>query len=238
MMSRAMFTGSFKKTVYILAPLILYFVTIRIFIYGLQILYTLGVHTGAAHGLFTGHAAFFKNAVSITSYALMIMLLILVYGKTDDLKAAFKKTEVKDIPRMMIVFATGGVFSVGLNLLAAFILEHVKLGGDMEVPSSFDPSETSFAAGLILYCLLAPVLEELVFRWLEYGRIKRCFSGRIAVIVSSLFFAVLHFNPVQMVYAFIMGCIMAFIMERYDDLKLSMLFHIAANCLIFIPAYF
>ena len=58
-----------------------------------------------------------------------------------------------------------------------------------------------------------------------------------ALVVSSLFFGVIHGDAVKAVYAFIMGFIMALIYHLSGTFVLAVVFHMAANAFIFIPPY-
>ena len=52
-----------------------------------------------------------------------------------------------------------------------------------------------------------------------------------AIVVSALFFALIHANPWQAIPAFIIGCLMGYIYYRTGSLKLTMLMHCANNTL-------
>lgn len=85
---------------------------------------------------------------------------------------------------------------------------------------------------LIVVWLLGPVVEELCFRGLSYNRLLA--SGMkipVAVIVQGLFFGIFHMNPVQSVYAFIMGCAIGFFYERYKSILVSISCHVLFNLL-------
>lgn len=77
--------------------------------------------------------------------------------------------------------------------------------------------------------LAAPVVEELIFRGMGYGRLRRVMGIVPAVIISSLVFGLYHGNLVQAVYAFFLGIMMALVYEHFDGLIPAIWFHIAAN---------
>ena len=89
------------------------------------------------------------------------------------------------------------------------------------------------AAGLIVYGIIAPIEEELVFRGLVYGRMRKYFPAAAAIPVSALLFGAYHGNLVQLIYAFCMGCLLAWAFERYKDIKASVLVHAAANLAVY-----
>jgi hypothetical protein len=66
-------------------------------------------------------------------------------------------------------------------------------------------------------------------------------SPKTAIIVSAVFFAVIHFNPWQAIPAFILGLLFGYVYYKTGSLKLTMLMHCANNTMaaIFsrIPAF-
>lgn len=81
--------------------------------------------------------------------------------------------------------------------------------------------------------LVTPILEELLYRGVIYGRLRqmppRDRSKLPVIIISALIFAVIHFNIVQFVYAFCLGLALAFIMEWTGHVCWPTIIHIAAN---------
>lgn len=77
--------------------------------------------------------------------------------------------------------------------------------------------------------VLVPVAEELIFRGLIYERMKRFFSVKVSVLLSSLLFALYHGNPIQMIFAFPMAVVMAVVMQQGKSILFPILFHMGAN---------
>lgn len=82
----------------------------------------------------------------------------------------------------------------------------------------------------ISVCILAPLLEE----WLCRGMILRGFLANgvrpwLAIVLSALFFALIHLNPWQAIPAFALGCLFGFVYYKTGSLKLTMLMHLTNN---------
>lgn len=77
--------------------------------------------------------------------------------------------------------------------------------------------------------ILTPVLEEIVFRGILYGKLRKIASIPVAILISSLMFAIIHFNLVQFVYAFFSGIILSIFLELTGDIKGAILGHMVAN---------
>ena len=89
--------------------------------------------------------------------------------------------------------------------------------------------------GIILYGLVAPIAEEVVFRGLVYNRLRRNgLNTMIAILISSLFFGLYHFNLVQAVYGTLMGLLIVWIYERYGGFIYPVIIHVSANIVIYI----
>ena len=61
------------------------------------------------------------------------------------------------------------------------------------------------AASLLRVCLLAPVVEEILMRGFVLDGLRGSCGAAAALLVSSLMFAVLHFNMVQTLSALVCG---------------------------------
>lgn len=88
--------------------------------------------------------------------------------------------------------------------------------------------------GLINYGILQPLEEELVFRGLVYGRMRKYFPVGLSIPFSSLVFGACHGNIVQMLYGFFMGCILAWVFEKYKTLKAPLVLHGVVNAVIYL----
>lgn len=88
--------------------------------------------------------------------------------------------------------------------------------------------------GLILYGIISPVVEEMVFRGVLYSRIKKFYSVSKAVIFSALLFGVFHANVPQFLYGTVMGALMAVCYECSGCLAAPVLMHMVANIFVFL----
>lgn len=94
----------------------------------------------------------------------------------------------------------------------------------------------AFAAGLILYGLISPLAEEVVFRGVIFNRMRRLYGPILAIVASGLFFGAFHGNVVQGVYGGCMGILMAYRYERSGRFVIPIFFHMAANLAVYMTA--
>lgn len=98
-------------------------------------------------------------------------------------------------------------------------------------------SERQFSAwlwvGLVCYGIIAPAAEELLFRGVVYNGLKGFMKPVFAMVVSAAVFAGYHGNLVQGIYAFVMGCFMAYVYEYFGSFKAVVGVHMAANLAVY-----
>ena len=84
--------------------------------------------------------------------------------------------------------------------------------------------------GIVAIALVGPVVEELVFREAMLGYMLRNGVGMwAAVLMSALMFGVVHGNPVQIPFAFIMGIVFGLIYCKTGNVWLTTVIHIINN---------
>ncbi|MBR2930167.1 MAG: CPBP family intramembrane metalloprotease [Clostridia bacterium] len=81
---------------------------------------------------------------------------------------------------------------------------------------------------LLLHALMPSLLEEMLFRYLPMKLIAP-YSRRTAILISSLFFALIHMSLFQLPYAFFAGLIFILIDLAADSVLPSMIIHFVNN---------
>lgn len=94
--------------------------------------------------------------------------------------------------------------------------------------------DTPVWLGIISYGILAPLGEEIVFRGVVYGQLRKVLKVPYAVVLSGLAFGLFHGNLVQAVYATVIGCLLALVYEWYGTIAAPMLFHSVANLFVYV----
>jgi membrane protease YdiL (CAAX protease family) len=92
--------------------------------------------------------------------------------------------------------------------------------------------------GLLLLALLAPVVEELVFRGLLYGWVAGRWGSLAAWAVSSIAFAAAHWEPAHVVLVLPLGILFGWLRRRTDSLLPSMFAHVFNNGFALIAAVY
>lgn len=86
--------------------------------------------------------------------------------------------------------------------------------------------------GILAIALLGPVAEEVCFRGaIAGGMLRRGHHPWLAILVSSLLFGLVHFNPAQVPFATAMGLVLSLLYLRTGSLLLPLLVHVVNNSL-------
>jgi CAAX protease family protein len=82
---------------------------------------------------------------------------------------------------------------------------------------------------VLMVCLFAPVVEELVYRGLLQGSLAARFDQILALVLAAAWFAVIHFRPVEYPGLFLFGLVAGAGLMVTGRLGLSIIAHVAFN---------
>ncbi len=130
------------------------------------------------------------------------------------------------------------VFVVAVGIGFNVILSHTSL---VEQSQNFKQaketlSDGSFWIKIACSVVVIPILEELLIRGIICGQLAIWYNPALAVIISSIFFGILHNNIVQFIYALIIGLALGFIYIKSKRLILCIVGHSIINLLVILLA--
>ena len=106
------------------------------------------------------------------------------------------------------------------------------------VEISGEVMELPFLTAFFFMAVCTPVSEELAFRGVAYRGYRRSGTALKAVLFSALIFALGHMNFNQAAYAFVIGMILALLVEATGSIFASMIYHMTFNgynvCLMYL----
>lgn len=138
------------------------------------------------------------------------------------------------IARRPLVFSTFLVFTsmFALNIFVQWFPLEDMLTDQFE-------GLTHTLLGAFTISVLAPVLEEVMFRGAIQGYMMRRFRRPwLAIVVAGLVFGIFHMNPVQVVYASLLGIIFGWIYYRTRSLLSVIVGHVLNNTIATITMLF
>ncbi|MCH5265611.1 MAG: CPBP family intramembrane metalloprotease [Lachnospiraceae bacterium] len=122
-----------------------------------------------------------------------------------------------------------GQMAVNLIIMLVYLVLPGIFKSYEELAENFELDTLPPAVMLFMVCLLGPLAEEMIFRGMIYGKLRRAFSLWPAAWISGLLFGIFHMNLVQGIYATLFGVILAYIYERTQTIWGCTLLHCVFN---------
>ncbi|HIA91529.1 TPA: CPBP family intramembrane metalloprotease [Candidatus Saccharibacteria bacterium] len=92
-------------------------------------------------------------------------------------------------------------------------------------------------SGLILL-VLVPIVEEVLYRGVVFRSLTRSMTMPIAAVVSSVLFALAHFNIVVGIDTFVLGILLCLVYSRTKNLWMAVALHSVKNSIAFVLLFF
>ena len=155
------------------------------------------------------------------------------YPFRPNYKSAFS---LKNIGYIIVMGVLGQYAS---NLIATLTGALIPSAMDSyeDLAQNFDLSTASPVLMILAVCIVGPIAEELVFRGMIFGKLRRAFSFWPAAIISGIMFGVFHMNIMQGVYASVLGVLLAYVYEKTQTIFGSIFFHIVFNASSYITDF-
>lgn len=182
-------------------------------------------------GIMIGNASSSNFWLNLGSAAGMITGFASCYGIWHQ-QIAVRPTKRADALSLIPMAVLSAASAVAMNGLLA-LMELYKISPRFQEISEMQ-FDTPVWLGILSFGILAPLGEEVVFRGIVYGQLKKVCSVPAAIILSGLLFGIFHGNLVQGVYATVIGILLALVYELYGSILASMAFHGIANLFVYI----
>ena len=167
--------------------------------------------------------------VALSATASIITLIIFLWRKWSPVG----KTYIQSKPWATLIWSA--VAALGVVIPSVWLQEQMPALPD--VAGETLTKIISTPGGYFVIALLAPVVEEVVFR----GAILRTLLSSMqskwgAICISAALFALMHANPAQMPHAFLMGWLMGWLYMRTGSIIPAVVFHWANNTVAYLIA--
>lgn len=84
--------------------------------------------------------------------------------------------------------------------------------------------------GVLTIVFIGPLGEEIIFRHgMLGGMLRRRVNPWVAILVSSLIFGIIHWNPIQIVFASALGVMLGILYTKSQSIVPSLIYHIINN---------
>ncbi|MCP1166568.1 CPBP family intramembrane metalloprotease [Bacillus sp. 1813sda1] len=166
----------------------------------------------------------------LIGFSVTLIIFFFIYRKElmKDTKLSIK------LSRSLFVWILIGIILVFLGQMVGSLLDKSVF---QLTTQSVNTSSTVAAAvispvALISIVLLAPLVEEFVFRYAAINILTRRFTQTWSILISSLFFSIMHFDFPFIFGYFLIGIVLAVVYVRTNRLLVSFFVHAIMNLII------
>lgn len=158
-------------------------------------------------------------------YSDLLVIIILIAIKYCGIKELFK-TVPADIFLFSIVFALCGMYAVEM------------LSSGFDIPNALEEQFKAMSktlTGFFAICIVGPIMEEIMMRRVILKEIEKATKSMWwGIIISAALFAIIHVNPIQVVFAMPAGIILGWLYCKTGSLLVPICIHILNNTAAFI----
>lgn len=188
------------------------------------------------HGTDWLYQPWIKAPVFAGSTLLILYLGYRFSGLSFKDEFSFISFNVLLIPAM--IFAFGGLeyFLNEINIWFEIILPPP--AWFLELFSRLFDSDLGVWGGILRIVIIAPIVEELIFRGVIMSGFSRIYHPVFAIFFSALLFALFHLNPWQFPATFALGLILGWIRIRTGSVLACIAGHAIHNGLVFLSVVY
>lgn len=159
----------------------------------------------------------------ITLILIYVILIPTDYGIKDRIN--IKKIPLKEYFNIIVL-------GIGVTILLLFLSGILMrlIPGYSEVSNQLSTARESIIQ-LIITIVLIPIYEEIFYRGIIFGYLRKDFNIVLAILFQSLIFGLMHLNLVQGIYTFILGIVLALVYIYTDSILGNITIHIIFNLL-------
>ena len=164
-------------------------------------------------GIMEAMTATMGPALLISDFLVIVILLLLKYCSIKVLLIS-------------IVFAMTGMYAVEL------------VSSQFEIPNNLEEQFQAMAgtlSGFLGICIVGPIMEEIIMRRVILKEMAKATKSMWwGIIISSALFAIIHINPIQIVFAMPAGIFLGWIYCKTGSLLVPICIHIINNTISFV----
>lgn len=212
----------------------------------IMIIASFAITGGASVIMIFNDQIIYSEGFSLFSSLIVSVSFILLYffynkkQKIDYTKASAIKKEV-DAPKVLLVlvFAFVCLFLISpfVNILVQ-LFEKIGYTVSGDIGFKIEGAPWRLVVALIVYAVMPAIAEELIFRGIIFNGLAKKLRPLTAILLSALFFTLIHGSLQQTVFQFILGVVLGYIMYYSANLIYPILFHFFNNAIVVVVAYF
>jgi membrane protease YdiL (CAAX protease family) len=175
--------------------------------------------------LFLGVPAAVRRLVALALAALITAIYL--RSKKSKPKQFFDAWGIKKSPALSL--AVCAVLGVSLNAICSSVIALLPSELTASYAASAAPLGALTLVGIVDTVMLAPLVEELIFRHAVLGRLRTIVPCAAALAASALLFGAFHGGVIWIIYATLCGLALGALYLKYDSLLPPLVMHAAFN---------
>lgn len=177
----------------------------------------------------------------VSTFLLHGLLLLVVWGfasaKALPVARALGlsiRRGARAIPQGLVGYVSVFPWIMGLLIAIVLVCQALGIRPPTEPIQELLLEERGWVVGLtvVLACVIGPVAEEVLFRGVLFGALRRRSSRLVAMVISGALFSAAHTNAVGFVPILLLGCVLADLYERTGSLLSPIAVHMVHNSLL------
>ncbi|XVF66846.1 hypothetical protein PTKIN_Ptkin10aG0071000 [Pterospermum kingtungense] len=169
-----------------------------------------------------------------------LLLLKSTIKPKSRLTNIFRFNELSTERNWLLASALGFGILILLVFLTSIIADRLYGAKDVNNPILKEmllSSDISKVACVIVYCIITPLLEEMVYRGFMLASLASTMNWKQAVVLSSAIFSAAHFSGENFLQLFVIGCILGCSYCGTRNLTSSIVIHSLYNALTLILTF-
>jgi uncharacterized protein len=177
-----------------------------------------------------------RSDMTYASYWLVISFtiatIIVLFILRKEMRVAMNARNGLSLEKSFL-WAIAGIFLALISQSIAASIESmlgIKMGSE-NTQQIMRIIET-FPAVIFVSSVLGPILEEIIFRKIIFGSLHKRFNFFLSALISSVIFALAHFEPEHILLYSAMGFTFAFLYVKTNRIWVPMFAHVAMNTFV------
>lgn len=185
------------------------------------------------------NTAVFNATGGAIIYALSIVLVIGMPRLIKRRPTTKEELGLQRLPRWMdVVWAPAGmvaylVLTTAVMAIATQLLTFVDYTQEQETGFAQIASQPEYILAFLSLVVIAPIAEEILFRGYLFGKLRKYVSLWLAILITSLLFAVVHFQWNVGIDVFVLSIVLCLLRVYTGSLWPAILLHMLKNGVAF-----
>ena len=177
--------------------------------------------------------------VVFTQLISAIVMLIIIKRRLNATGGSWRDLGLKNFPkwRALGYLLLWPVIAILVVAMAFIVVNLIGLApSDATTSSNNESRSLALAIGviptIILTSMFAPIIEEIAFRGVLFTSLKKRYGLFIGIALSSIIFAVVHLNPIQMITAIVLAPYLCWMYHKLNSIYPGMILHALHNGMV------